>query len=372
MATSNNQAPYVIYATVLPAYRRECLRVLLDSDIGERLELLASPTHQDRSVKSGIPVDWYTRTRLFNLGPLYIQLGGWARALRAQTLIVDLNPRNLTAWLLIGARRCVRRRTLVWGHLHSRRGPNQRSAPLRRIMRLFASGFIAYTPGEAQASLGRRSAWIATNALYAREQLQAAEGNDELRNSMLYVGRLEKEKNVQAILPAFATVAGRLPAVSLIIVGSGSQEAPMRAMAQQLGVEDRVRFEGWVDDVAQLRRFYGSCFASLSPGFAGLGLTQSLGFGVPQIVSTAHVHSPEIELANQRDAVIWFDPRDHETGDFNADLPTFSEAMEAAYAQRAVVPLKGLQQYVISSYSAESMARGICDALLNQGELSHG
>ncbi len=62
------------------------------------------------------------------------------------------------------------------------------------------------------------------------------------RKRLLYVGRLESEKNPSLAIEAFAAAA---PAdACLIMVGSGSMRAQLELLAQECGVHDRVFFEG--------------------------------------------------------------------------------------------------------------------------------
>src|SRR5207248_11625357 len=62
---------------------------------------------------------------------------------------------------------------------------------------------------------------------------------------------------------------------------------------------DRIRFLGEITDFEELRRVYGTALASVSPGYVGLSLTQSLWFGVPAIIARDEPHSPEIEAARK-------------------------------------------------------------------------
>ncbi len=54
-----------------------------------------------------------------------------------------------------------------------------------------------------------------------------------------YVGRLEPHKGVQVLIEAVAAV----PDAQLEVVGGGSAEAELRALAERLGISDRVRFQ---------------------------------------------------------------------------------------------------------------------------------
>ncbi|MDH8179555.1 glycosyl transferase, partial [Klebsiella pneumoniae] len=44
-----------------------------------------------------------------------------------------------------------------------------------------------------------------------------------------------------------------------------------------------------------LKEIYSKSFVSISPGYVGLSITQSLSFGVPMLVSKDENHSPELE-----------------------------------------------------------------------------
>ena len=57
------------------------------------------------------------------------------------------------------------------------------------------------------------------------------------------------------------------------------------SLALDLGIDRDVIFYGHVSEPSELRSVYGASVASLSPGYVGLSVTQSLGFGVPMIVS---------------------------------------------------------------------------------------
>ncbi len=60
--------------------------------------------------------------------------------------------------------------------------------------------------------------------------------------------RLEPQKGVDVLLQVLA----RLPGVRLDVAGDGSQRRALEELAARLGVGDRVRFLGWVQDVPSL------------------------------------------------------------------------------------------------------------------------
>ncbi len=64
--------------------------------------------------------------------------------------------------------------------------------------------------------------------------------------TVLHVGRLSYEKNVDLLLRAFARMAGQCPAARLTIVGDGPDRDALARLAGELGLGERVRFTGFV------------------------------------------------------------------------------------------------------------------------------
>jgi glycosyltransferase involved in cell wall biosynthesis len=67
---------------------------------------------------------------------------------------------------------------------------------------------------------------------------------DALR--ILYVGRLSEEKGVSDLIAALALLRERGVAFEARIVGTGPQAASLAAQSAEAGLEDAVRFAGWV------------------------------------------------------------------------------------------------------------------------------
>ena len=345
------------YLAVTPRYRRACVEIVRQTWPGD-LAVWVSDAHLDPSVRTDPDVGWYRRVRMVRVRrAAFLQVGHWRDALRRGTTVVDLNPRSLTAWLLLVLRRASGRRVLVWGHVHPRAGQGARTAPVRRLMRRLAHGTVSYTvadAADARADLPGSPVWVATNALYRRDDIRVPAG-DEVgeRDHLVFVGRFVRAKKVDLLVRAFAVARQARPGMRLTLVGDGELRPELERFVREQGLQDAVTFAGWVDDVDALRAVHARAFAAVSPGFAGLSLTQAAGFGVPTLVSRDEPHSPEIELADHG-AVRWF-PTDSVEGLATAAL--------AAWDDRASVPDRALSAWVRESYSAESMARGLVDAL---------
>ncbi len=63
------------------------------------------------------------------------------------------------------------------------------------------------------------------------------------------LSRFSQDKGVDLLLQAAAACRQELARVSFILGGAGDEEAPLKAMARDLGIVEMVVFPGWVEDV---------------------------------------------------------------------------------------------------------------------------
>lgn len=103
------------------------------------------------------------------------------------------------------------------------------------------------------------------------------------------VARLVPEKNVDVVLRACAAVM-RERDLLLGICGQGPQRAPLEALARELGIDARVRFRGFVDDVWSYER--GADFGLLLSRFEGNpnAISEAFAAGTPMILSDIPAH----------------------------------------------------------------------------------
>jgi len=97
----------------------------------------------------------------------------------------------------------------------------------------------------------------------------------------IFVGRLAKEKGLDVLLRAWAELHPRLPAARLVVMGQGDQEAGLKALSAELGLQDVVQIRPGQADVAPylqaadtfvLPSFAEGLPVALLEGMAGAGL----------------------------------------------------------------------------------------------------
>jgi len=69
------------------------------------------------------------------------------------------------------------------------------------------------------------------------------------RKWLTYVGRLDRQKRVDRLVAAFASLPETLPRHDLLIVGDGPLRAKVQRQIAACGLTDRVRFTGWREDI---------------------------------------------------------------------------------------------------------------------------
>jgi glycosyltransferase involved in cell wall biosynthesis len=103
--------------------------------------------------------------------------------------------------------------------------------------------------------------------------------------TVLFVGRLDKEKKVHELLRALRFV----PDLDAEIVGNGSCREELGRLALRLGVDDRVRFHGLLSD-QDLVRAYRRCDIFCMPGTAELqsiATMEAMAAGLPVVAADA-------------------------------------------------------------------------------------
>lgn len=105
----------------------------------------------------------------------------------------------------------------------------------------------------------------------------------EGKKVILHLGRIAWEKNIDLVVRGFALLSAHEPEARLLLVGEGPAKEHVRGLVEELGIEERVIFTGFVPD-PELPQFYAACdVLTLASKFEtqGLVILEAMAVGKP-------------------------------------------------------------------------------------------
>lgn len=292
-SVSNVAGPRVlIVQPALPAYRKDLFGRLALS-LGLRFSVFTSRQKELGILESASALPEYA----FEIGPVrrlfrgvYWQEGALSIPLKRGDLVVlGGSARALTTPLLIIKARLKGAHVMWWGQYWSSTS-TAFGAALRQVMMARADAIMFYTEREVadykETGKHRNAAHLAglnngidnSNIRRLRLSYEA-----ELRSrDMLFIGRVTEKADLPLLLRAMALSS--CAALTLDVIGEGSQLAFARTLAQNLGVADRVVWHGGILDEQRIADIANSCKVFVYPGSVGLSLIHGLAYGLPAIL----------------------------------------------------------------------------------------
>tara|TARA_R110002050_G_C8963043_1_gene514763 strand:- start:7006 stop:8073 length:1068 start_codon:yes stop_codon:yes gene_type:complete len=344
----------VILQTCAPDYRKKFFDQIT-STLGEDFILMAGKNYFEPTVKTnyaGSSLKMVNNHFLLNR-KILIQTGIWTQVFEATVMVMEMNPRIITNWIILLIRRLLRKQTVLWGHAWPRGGETSKSDWVRNVMRLFANQIIVYTNRQAEElkqKMPNKVIKAAPNAVMFSSEMLAVSTLPNEVNDFIYVGRLTPSKNVRFLVDSFIEHQSKFNEKSrLLLVGDGEEMSGIKKIINQHFMRDRVIVFGHISDFEILSKLYSTCICSLSPGYIGLSVTQSFGMGVPMLISRNENHSPEIEAVKEGVNGEFF-----ESGNSNNlinGMLSFLERKKYWLSQK-----KSIAQSCRENYSIENMA----------------
>ncbi|WP_051210041.1 glycosyltransferase [Rathayibacter toxicus] len=185
-------------------------------------------------------------------------------------------------------------------------------------------------------------------------------------NSILFVGRVTGEKHIDVLLRAVALLDPSLEA-TLDVVGGGDQLRQLQQLGAQLGIDDRIRFTGYVSD-AELREAYTRATVFAMPSIAELqsiATMEAMASGLPVVAADA-MALPHL-VQNGKNGFL-FEPNnaqalaDRLTDVLNADEEAFSAMKRASLSIVAAHDINRTISTFESLYRGEPVADLAADA----------
>lgn len=215
-------------------------------------------------------------------------------------VVVEANPRNLSAFAILSLPRRLRPPIVIWGLGEMSRTRSPLTGALHRLAMTFlirrAEAAVAY--GTAARDTYKKygadpgAVFVAPNSLWlevpvdltSRSQVPAMEGY------LLYVGRLAPGKGVEILFDALARLESR---IHVVIAGDG----PLRDRVSELAARSRhqVEMRGFVD-LEALPELMSRAWSVVVPGRGGLTIDIATRVGTPVVVANADGTERELVL----------------------------------------------------------------------------
>lgn len=114
--------------------------------------------------------------------------------------------------------------------------------------------------------------------------------------TILYAGRLGPEKNIEYLIKGFSDLLKNKPDAVLWIAGRGPQFAVLEKLCNQLAIQDRVKFLGFLEQ-NELASYYAACDIFVLPSLQEvqpLVVMEAMWFSKPIIVTSAIAAAEEL------------------------------------------------------------------------------
>lgn len=154
---------------------------------------------------------------------------------------------SMSAWMCVCLRLLGSRRIVVHSHASTFASPRHRApqALFRWIVRRCATHLIAVSPPAAAAMFGRNACQVAylpasIDFEMLSEQARVVRARLSADFTMGCIGRLCTQKNQVVLLHALAKLRRRGVTASLALIGHGDDAAMLRALAESLGISDKL------------------------------------------------------------------------------------------------------------------------------------
>lgn len=129
---------------------------------------------------------------------------------------------------------------------------------------------------------------------YLVENTKPVERAEGEKKKIGFIGRLDPQKNVEHLIRAFAILCNEKNNVSLHLYGQGIHEQKAKEMTAELGIADKVFFEGVRND---MEKVYGDLdMVALSSKYEGMpnALIEAVAIGIPVVSYDCPIGPSEI------------------------------------------------------------------------------
>lgn len=188
--------------------------------------------------------------------------------------------------------------------------------------------------------------WSDAERAATRARIRTELGLHEADRMVLFVGRMERQKNVDTLLRAFARAEG---AAHLVLLGDGVQMEEQKRLAAELGLSGRAHFRGRVDTVTDhLAAADIFVLPAIAEGMSN-ALLEAMAAGTLPVVSEVSGNTDLVR--DGENGILYQGPRDAD-----ALAAALTRALGAAPETAAALAARARQD-MIDTYSIAAIAR---------------
>ena len=176
-----------------------------------------------------------------------------------------------------------------------------------------------------------------------------------LKNSLLFVGTLYKEKGLYTLLSAYKEAAHRIQNIPVLnIVGDGDEAQELKQFVVDNKLAEKVFFHGAIFEESILSSFFQKALLCISPNQAGLSVAKSMGYGVPFVTYEKSITGGErYHISHGVNGLLY--EKDADLVDIIVDVSTNSDKYIEMGAQA--------KSYYENNATPQHMAQGAIDAI---------
>lgn len=248
-----------------------------------------------------------------------------------------------------------KKKIILWGH---GLGRNKLVNLIRIPLFKSADSIITYSENRKQRisaiGISNDKIFVANNTIEISNSIDTS-GN--IKQSFLYVGRLQRRKKLDVFLEIFAKNSLGTKGYKFYIIGDGDEERDFLAKyAIDLDIREYVCFVNGTTNNEILLEYFSEALYYVSPGAVGLGVLHSFAYGVPVLTMEDDNHGPEVDNIKQNFNGYVFKDK----SDFNNNIIDFLDNRK--YAQMG----SNAYFFYTNERSINKMAMGFINALLKE------
>ena len=261
----------------------------------------------------------FKKITLHNYGPFIVHKPSILRSLNNYDVVIGLHNIRCLDLLLLGILPFRKYKIIYWGigvaASYKKKFDQDDSLKfIRYFMAKIADSIIFYSEYPKNKyiknGINEEKIFIANNTVkILKNQLEF----DKLRNELLFIGTLYKEKGVEELLEHYLAAYSKIgdAILKLNIVGDGELLEHLKELTIKNKINHKVKFLGAVYDEKILDEIFSSTIACISPNQAGLSVLSSMGRGVPFITCSDAITGGEIfNIKNGENGIVYQNPSD--------------------------------------------------------------